>query len=297
MRWRVRANAKVNLYLRVGPKRSDGFHELDTVFQSVGLHDDLSFASARSPGVHLRVELPGGDLGHVPSDATNLVTRAVTALLERTPEAGIDVVLTKRIPSGGGLGGGSADAAAALIAVNECLELGLSLTELSELGLGLGSDVPFCLSGGAARAGGRGEVLVPLGAPGAPLWFVLGLPVEPLLTEDVYACRDRIEVRHAPPPDRLIDALGAGDPAGVAAELHNDLEAAAFTLRPELQGQKAALLEAGALNALLSGSGPTLFGLCRDEPHAREVAERAGLSFRAAVAVPARPTGVEAYLG
>jgi 4-diphosphocytidyl-2-C-methyl-D-erythritol kinase len=264
---RLRANAKINLWLRVVGQREDGFHDIETVFQNVDLADELSFALMAREGVEVSMAYEDVPAVAVPKPEDNLVWRAATEMLSRSSGArGARIDVRKRIPTGAGLGGGSADAAATLVATNELLELGLSKERLIEVAAGFGSDTSFSVLGGTALGTGRGELLTPVNSPSLAL--VLGLSFEPLLTGEVYA-------RCSPGGDggseALVAALGAGAEA-IAPLLRNDLEQAAFSLRPELREKKKRLLRAGALGALVSGSGPTLFGLCRDDAHAAEVA-------------------------
>ena len=270
---RFRTNAKINLFLRVEGKRSDGFHSIETIFQSVSLGDLLLAESADGA---FRVEMTGalGGAG-LPRPEDNIATRAAEALrVASGSSAGAKVTIEKRIPAAAGLAGGSANAAGTLVALQE---LWGTDADLSSLAAGLGSDVPFCLLGGTALATGKGEVLQPLAAP-SPIWMVLGISAEPLATAAVYE-----EWRPGDQGDRSGSetraALGAGDVPALAQGLRNDLEHPAFRLRPDLPPLKEALLDAGALGACLSGSGPTLFGLAADEGHAAELAERSRGNF------------------
>jgi 4-diphosphocytidyl-2-C-methyl-D-erythritol kinase len=200
-------------------------------------------------------------------------------------DRGARLKLTKRIPIGGGLGGGSGNAAGALLALDRLWGLHLEQATLLELATDLGSDVPFCLAGaGTSLVTGRGEQLAPLPPPPTLVWFVLGLSDTPLRTPDVYGelRDDEIGVEQSPAPMTM--ALAAGDIPEIAALLSNDLEAPALRLRPELGEKKEALVRAGALGAGLSGSGPTLFGIVADRSEAQKVAaEVAGLFDRVAV--------------
>lgn len=261
-----RAPAKTNLFLEVRGRRPDGFHELDTVFVELALADELT-ATPR-PDDALVLEVAGeGAGGAVPAGPENLVWRAADALRRRAgrPELGATLRLTKRIPAGGGLGGGSSDAAAALRALDEAWKLRSDPAALAELAAGLGSDVPFFLAGGVQRGRGRGELLEPLSRPARPLELVLLLPPFPCPTPQVY----RALAPHLPTeprgPEALLAALASGDPAEVGAALFNRLEAPAFALFPALAELKQEL-EAlpGVVGALLSGSGSTLLGVARD---------------------------------
>lgn len=287
----VRANAKVNLWLRVAGKREDGFHEIETVFQSIGLADELSFTLTDAPDLQVSMSYESVPPRLVPRPEDNLVWRAAREMLNRTEHRGASIGVVKRIPTGGGLGGGSADAAAVFVTLNDVLRLGLSTEELTGLAARSGSDTSFSITGGTALGTGRGEQLTPLPTP--DLALVLGLSDEPMLTKDTYERWSR--GRGESSSDELVNALGQG-PEAVAGLLYNDLEEPAFSLRPELRDKKESLLAAGALGALLSGSGPTLFGLCRDERHATEVAaacEKEGL-FDQVVPARTRTACVEA---
>jgi len=287
----LRANAKVNLFLRVVGRRVDGYHDIETIFHSVGLSDDLRVEriEGRRPEVSMR--FAQGVTGEVPPPETNLAYRAAARFLERTGVAGnVRIDITKRIPIGGGLAGGSADAAATLVAMRQLFGTGDDVL-LEELARELGSDVPYCLRGGSALATGRGEKLTSL-PNAAEMWLVLGLSNAPLLTRDVYAAWDERERASAPTSTEFIETLGS-DFEGVAARVHNDLEAAAFSLRPELRAKKQALIDAGGLGALLCGSGPSLFAITRDEQHAHAVATSVRGVFDRVEIAPSREAGVD----
>lgn len=288
----VRAAAKVNLALRVGPVRADGYHDVVTVLQSIGLQDELEvrvlddLPERAVPGVPAVLTVSGVS-GHttVPTDGRNLVLAAAEALTVHAPGRTLRPValhLRKRIPVAAGLAGGSADAAAALLALDAIWELHLDTAELRAIAAALGSDVPFCLSGGIQLGQGRGERLEPLPAVAPALWWVLGVDSAGLSTAAVYRRYDELGLGQ--PVTRtdaapVLAACASLSPERLAAVLVNDLEAPALDLRPDLGAARAALLRAGALAARLSGSGPTVLGLCRDEPHARAVAERVTDAF------------------
>lgn len=269
----VRAPAKVNLHLGVGDLRDDGYHELTTVFQALSLHDDVAVA-AGPPGIPT-VTITGDGAADVPADPTNLAARAVIALAERFHrDPAVDITIRKGIPVAGGMAGGSADAAAALVAAARLWRLDLSRAELDEIAAELGSDVPFCLHGGTALGTGRGERLVRVLARGEFHW-VLALARGGLSTPAVYSELDRLRAAGDPPragaPDRLITALTSGDPARLAPLLINDLQAAAVSLAPALRRTLHAGVEAGALAGIVSGSGPTCAFLCADADSAVSV--------------------------
>lgn len=267
-RVRVRAPGKINLALAVGAP-AGGYHPLATVFHAVDLYEDLRATPAA--GITVRLAGRGRDL---PTDGRNLAVRAAELLRARTgTRAGAALEITKAVPVAGGMAGGSADAAAALVACDALWGTGLSRGELHALAAELGSDVPFALLGGTATGHGRGEVLAPVPV-GAPLHWVLALQDTGLATPAVFARYD--ELAPAPPepavPPGLLAALAAGDPVAVGAQLTNDLQEAALDLRPELGDVLAAFDRAGALGAVVSGSGPTVVALALDAAHAASVA-------------------------
>ena len=265
---RVVAPAKINLYLWVGERRADGLHEIESVMQSVSLTDELSLSVARA------VSLDVSPAGAAPEDESNHVVAAVRALRGACPgPSGAALSLEKRIPAGAGLGGGSADAAAALVGLNELWGCGLSKKALEKIGAGIGADVPFCVRGGTAGARGAGERLAPLIVRG-PLWWVIAKPPGSLSTADVYARFDELGGPRSPEADAhdLADALARGELDRAAGSLRNDLFDAAVSLEPGIASTREALLEAGALGAVMTGSGTAVCGLARDEAHAEEVA-------------------------
>ncbi|MDQ6874652.1 MAG: 4-(cytidine 5'-diphospho)-2-C-methyl-D-erythritol kinase [Actinomycetota bacterium] len=253
----VRAPAKLNLHLAVGPRRADGFHELVTVYQAVSLYDEVT----ASPSTELSVRVRGEGAADVPAGEDNLAARAALALAELAgiePMVALDV--SKAIPVAGGMAGGSADAAAALVACDALWQVGLSRPALFDLAAGLGSDVPFALTGGTALGTGRGDRLSPVLAAGRWHW-VLALSETGLATPQVYRELDRRRRQSPGPaagrPDRLINALRSGQPGALGQELANDLQTAAVALRPDLARTLEAGAELGAAGAVVSGSGPT----------------------------------------
>ncbi|MEU0198825.1 MULTISPECIES: 4-(cytidine 5'-diphospho)-2-C-methyl-D-erythritol kinase [unclassified Streptomyces] len=269
----VRVPAKVNVQLAVGAARPDGFHDLANVFLAVGLYDEITV----TPADALRVTCDGPDADQVPLDRTNLAARAAIALAERygrSPD--VHVHITKDIPVAGGMAGGSADGAGALVACDALWETGASREELLEICAELGSDVPFSLVGGAALGTGRGERLTPLEVGGTFHW-VFAMAGRGLSTPAVFREFDRLgEGTDIPEPvasQELLAALAKGDPDALAAAVTNDLQPAALSLFPELAGTLATGRAAGALAALVSGSGPTTAFLVRDPESAAAVAQ------------------------
>lgn len=266
----VEAPAKINLRLAVGPVRADGYHEVLTVYFAVGIRDRLRASAADD----LTVEVVGRQAELVPVDSSNLAVRAARLLAERAGvRAGAHLRIDKRIPVAGGMAGGSADAAAALVACDRLWNLNLGRDALIELGAELGSDVPFAVHGGVALGSGRGERLDPLPTRHVFDWVLV--PAEGgLSTPAVYAECDRIreETGWEPVPPRveeeLISALERGDAAALGRALANDLQPAALRLNPALEATLRTGRELGALGALVSGSGPTCAFLAADGAHA-----------------------------
>ena len=280
----VRAPAKINLELGVGPLRPDGYHELATVFHAVAVFDDLTAlpAAPDEVGVSITVEGPQAEL--VPTDGSNLAVRAAVLLARRIgldlTETGGRLQLRKGIPVAGGMAGGSADAAAALVACDALWHAGLDRDQLHELAAELGSDVPFSLWGGTAIGDGRGARLTPALARGDYHW-VVALADHGLSTPAVYAEIDRMRaagLAPEPPPgpphvdDRLMQALRAGDAKALGHSLRNDLQPAACSLDPSLERVLEVGAAGGALGAMVSGSGPATVFLARDSSHALDLA-------------------------
>lgn len=258
----VRVPAKINLYLSAGPRRPDGYHELTTVFQALSLYDEVT----ASPAEELTVEVTGA-FG-VPTNEDNLAVRAARALAAAAGvEPAVRLRIEKAIPVAGGMAGGSADAAAALVACDALWGTGVDRPTLAALAAALGSDVPFALQGGTALGTGRGELLSPVLGRGQYHW-VLALAEVGLDTGSVYAELDRsrtesLTLAPAGPPDAVLAALRADDPVALGRALVNDLQPAAVRLRPQLRRVLGAGEELGALRAIVSGSGPTVAFLVR----------------------------------
>ncbi len=287
----VRVPAKINLCLGVGPVRDDGFHPLATVYQALDLYDEVRLTATDDGVVAVSVHTDAED-ADVPLGDDNIAVRAAELLRADHPQVGgVDLSIRKVIPVAGGMAGGSADAAAALVGCNEVWGLGLSKLELEPYAAELGSDVPFLLHGGNAVGGGRGETVSPVLARGSYHW-VLAVASEGLSTKSVYEEFDRLNadrrILEPQVPDTLLSALRAGDAEQLGPTLANDLTEAALSLRPELEGTLDLGREAGALGALLSGSGPTCLFLARDEPHALDIAIALAGAGSAADVVQAR---------
>ncbi len=280
---RVTATApgKINLSLRVGGRDERGYHALATVFQAVDLLETIT-ASATDTN-RLSLTVTSHVRGEVPTDGTNLALRAADLLrTECGVRAGAELHIEKRVPIAGGMGGGSADAAAALVALNRLWGLGLSAEDLAAFGARLGADVPFALHGGTALGTGNGTELQAIHTAEVLTWLLVA-PGGHLSTPQVFTVFDEIAeqsgtvVPTIPTPDAAqIAALGAGDLPAIAASLANDLHAPALRLSPELGPLLEGLMEAGALAAVISGSGPTLAALVRAAEHGQSLREAFG---------------------
>lgn len=269
---RVRASGKVNLALHSGPRRPDGYHELATVFQAVSVYDDLD-ARWAEPG-RFELTVRGEQAALVPTDDSNLAIRAARLLARESGNSGLGCALElrKTIPVTGGMAGGSADAAAALLACSVLWDLDTGPDDLLELGAELGADVPFCLTGGTALGTGRGDRIAPVLSRGSYHW-VLVLSDGELSTPAVFGRYDELSPAGGSlvTPPELLSALIAGDAVALGEALVNDLQPAAISLRPELGRVLTAGRELGALGGIVSGSGPTVAFLAADERSAMEL--------------------------
>ena len=264
------ANAKINLTLDILRRREDGYHDLQMVMQSVTLADELTVTPARG-----QEGAAVSDLRFLPTGKKNLAQTAAAAFREATGLGGeVDVSIRKRVPVCAGLAGGSADAAAVLRAMNELTGAGLSRLELARIGEAVGSDVPFCVLGGAALAEGRGELLTPL-PPLPPCHIVICKPPFPISTPQLFSRVNVRKIVRRPDTAGVADALAAGDLPGVARRMYNVFEDVLEPRRfSQIASIKAALIDCGALGASMSGSGPSVFGLFSSPDAAQAAAMR-----------------------
>lgn len=273
------APGKVNLFFKVGPLKEDGFHDVASLYLAVGLRETVTAQVSTEYEVKVSGSLGDFQLLAVPTDESNLVVKVAKHIkaLAGTPEA-IKVALgiDKHVPVAGGMGGGSADAAAALVAVNQLLGAQLGKEKLHELAAELGSDVPFALTGGAAIGLGKGDQLTAVEGV-APIHLVLIFDEQGLSTPQVYKRLDELRTSHAeqiesPEINRnILRALHNGNPFEIAELLHNDLEEAALSLRPDLKIKMTTVLQHGAIRAMVSGSGPTIVALASSEVAAEQI--------------------------
>ncbi len=263
-----RAYAKINIGLDVLRRRADGYHEVKMIMQTVDIYDELVLERRKQPGIELRM-----DNSELPSGGDNLICRAADLLFrEKEITGGVNISLTKRIPIAAGMAGGSADAAAALRGVNELFDLGYSLKELQALGVGLGADIPYCLAGGTMLSEGIGEILTPLPAPPAA-HLVIAKPDINVSTAFVYGNLHADRLAWHPDIDGMIAALQKGDLDGITGRLGNVLETVTVKAHPVIEQIRELLRKQGAENALMSGSGPTVFGIFKEKETAARAAE------------------------
>ena len=263
-----RAYAKINIGLDVLRRRADGYHEVKMIMQTVDIYDELVLERRKEPGIELRM-----DNSDLPSGGDNLICRAADLLfLEKKITGGVNISLTKRIPIAAGMAGGSADAAAALRGLNELFDMGYSLKELQALGVGLGADIPYCLAGGTMLSEGIGEILTPLPAPPAA-HLVIAKPDINVSTAFVYGNLHADRLAWHPDIDGMIAALQKGDLDGITGRLGNVLETVTVKAHPVIEQIKELLRKQGAENALMSGSGPTVFGIFKEKETAARAAE------------------------
>lgn len=271
----VRVPAKVNLQLAVGPREADGFHNLVSVFQAISIYDDVTISKA-APGSGITIAITGDHTHGVPADATNLAVKAAQLIADEYDFAvDIHIEVSKSIPVAGGMAGGSADAAAVIVGLNELFDLEMSREEMLEFGSQLGSDVPFMITGGTAIGQGRGDQLTAALSRGTYHW-VLALSTVGLSTPAVYQECDRLraglDIAAPQTSDALMQSLLTADPKAVGLALQNDLQSAACSLRPALTLVLDVGEEYGALGAIVSGSGPTVAFLVGDEEQGLDLA-------------------------
>ena len=263
-----KAYAKINIGLDVLRRRSDGYHEVRMIMQTVDLCDDLLFEKTVKPGIELRT-----DCGELPVNSDNLICKAADLLMrERAVQEGVRITLTKRIPIAAGMAGGSSDAAATMHGLNELFQMGYSITQLQELGVKLGADIPYCLVGGTMLSEGIGEILSPLPAPPA-CFLVVAKPDINVSTAFVYGNLHADTLTYHPDIDGMIEALRKHELKGVTDRLGNVLETVTVREYPVIEELKELLRGEGAENALMSGSGPTVFGIFTQRETAHRAAE------------------------
>ena len=287
---KIKAMAKVNLGLDVLRRRENGYHEVKMVMQTVDLYDVLTLTKEEEDVISIT-----SNTGELPLNEDNLIYKAARLLFERTgKQYGVSIHLDKNIPIAAGMAGGSTDAAATLLALNHLFEFGLSKDELAEIGVKIGADVPYCIYGGTCLSEGIGEILTPLAA--APdCYIVIAKPPIGVSTKYVYENLHIETVPRHPDIDGMVEAIGKGELKGVTDKMGNVLETVTIKKYPEIASMKQCLLENGAENALMSGSGPTVFGLFTNIETAKNALrelEKTGLVKQGFVTTFAQETGV-----
>ncbi len=272
---RLRAFAKVNYALDVLGLRADGYHEVSTVMQSISLADEVGLRRATG-GFDLSLEPEEVETGPQERNTTYLAWKALQRLIGK--ELPVKVTLRKEIPAGAGLGGGSADAAAVLVGLNELFGLGLRVDELRGIGAGIGADVPFCVSGGTALGEGIGEILTPLPTPPAQL-LVVAKPLSSADTGKIYHAFDEARTKSTHSVGPVVSALRSDSLPALAAAVGNDLAPLTRRFIPEVATLGRTLLASGALGASMSGSGTAVFGIFDDAETARIVKETVDAPF------------------
>lgn len=257
---RLKALAKINLGLDVVRKREDGYHEVRMIMQTIHMYDQLQIEKSKKPGIELTTNLP-----YIPVNENNLVYRAARLLMDEFDIAGgLAIDLKKVIPVAAGMAGGSSDAAAAMVAVNRMFHLGLTVQELMDRGVTIGADVPYCIMRGTALAEGIGEKLTRL-SPLPKCYILIGKPAVSVSTRFVYENLDAGEMIQHPDIDGLINSLNEQNLSRIAKGMGNVLETVTVPHYPVIEQIKENMIENGALGAMMSGSGPTVFGIFEDE--------------------------------
>ncbi len=266
---KLRALAKINLGLDVLGRRENGYHDVRMVMQTIYLYDNVTLTKTEEPGIKLQT-----NLFYLPVDEKNIAYKAAKLLMDEFQiKEGVHITLDKHIPVAAGMAGGSSNAAAVLVGMNRLFRLGLSEKELMERGVSLGADVPYCVMRGTVLAEGIGEILTPL-APLPKCYILVAKPAISVSTKTVYEKLDAHEIEDHPDIDGVIAGLEAGDLKKVAGSMGNVLERVTIEDYPIIQEIKDTMVEAGALNAMMSGSGPTVFGIFEDRMLARQAQQK-----------------------
>ena len=287
----INAMAKINLGLDVLRRRENGYHDVKMIMQTVNIYDTLDFVKLQESKIVVKT-----DTMELPTDENNLIYKAAKLLFEKCGVIeGVEITLTKRIPIAAGMAGGSTDAAAALVGINTLFDLNLSMDELKEIGVKIGADVPYCIEGGTALSEGIGEILTKL--PDAPDCFVVvAKPEISVSTKYVYENLHANELKYHPDIDGMVEAIRENDLDGVCRRMENVLETVTETKYPVISELKKLLKDAGAENSLMSGSGPTVFAIFKEEEianRALEAVKNSGLAKQSFVTVFAKETQVQ----
>lgn len=267
-RLELKALGKINLGLDVLGRRENGYHDVRMVMQTVYLYDRIIMKKSKTPGIRLET-----NLYYLPVNENNLAYQAAQMLMDEFHiEEGVSIQLDKHIPVAAGMAGGSSNAAAVLFGMNRMFSLGLSQKELMERGVKLGADVPYCIMRGTVLAEGIGEILTPL-SPMPKCYVLIAKPAISVSTKMVYEKLDSHEIEDHPDIDGILAGLKAGDLKKVAGSMGNVLERVTVDAYPVIDQIKKMMIKEGALNAMMSGSGPTVFGIFEEKATARKAAD------------------------
>ena len=287
----INAMAKINLGLDVLRRRENGYHDVKMIMQTVNIYDTLDFVKLQEAKIIVKT-----DSMELPTDENNLIYKAAKLLFDRCEVTeGVEITLTKRIPIAAGMAGGSTDAAAALVGINRLFDLKLTMEELKGIGVKIGADVPYCIEGGTALSEGIGEILTKL--PDAPDCFVVvAKPEISVSTKYVYENLHANELKYHPDIDGMVEAIREGNLNGVCKRMENVLETVTEVKYPVISQLKALLKDAGAKNALMSGSGPTVFAIFEEKEIAKkalEAVQNSGLAKQSFVTIFAKETQIQ----
>lgn len=265
----LKALAKINLGLDVLGRRDNGYHDVRMVMQTIYLYDNVTLTKLEQPGIQVET-----NLSYLPVDENNIAYKAAKLLIEEFDiKEGVCIQLDKHIPVAAGMAGGSSNAAAVLVGMNRLFNLGLSQKELMERGVVLGADVPYCVMRGTALAEGIGEILSPL-PPMPKCYILIAKPTISVSTKMVYEALDAKEIVDHPDIDGILQGLEQQNLEKIASSMGNVLESVTIEKHPIIETIKDAMKEAGALNAMMSGSGPTVFGIFDDRKAAKEAGQK-----------------------
>ncbi|ABW17848.1 4-(cytidine 5'-diphospho)-2-C-methyl-D-erythritol kinase [Alkaliphilus oremlandii] len=285
----LKSRAKINLSLDVRRKREDGYHEVEMIMQQIDLYDNILIRERMDSEIVLSTNCI-----FIPTTSSNIAYKAAHKLKQRLDiTRGIDIFIDKQIPVSAGLAGGSSNAAAVLMGLNHLWSLGLSTKELMEIGVTIGADVPFCLLGGTALAEGIGEVLTPINSDIKNTWIVLVKPAISVSTGDVYGSLDLSKIVDRPPTAQLLEAIKEGNIYDVSSKMCNVLETVTVNKYPIITEIKKKMMEYNALGAMMSGSGPTVFGIFKSYERAKSAYEHLSLFYKQSYMVQTYNGGTE----
>ncbi len=285
----LKCRAKINLSLDVKRKRDDGYHEVEMIMQQIDLYDNIIISERADDEIKIST-----NCGYIPTTASNIAYKAADRLKSTLSiSKGIDIYIDKRIPVAAGLAGGSSNAAGVLQGLNSLWDLGLSTKELMDIGVSIGADVPFCILGGTALAEGIGEKLTPIESSIKNTWIVLAKPAISVSTGEVYGGLDLSRIINRPNTDKLVEAIEEGNVYYISANMSNVLETVTETKYPIITEIKKKMMEYNALGSMMSGSGPTVFGIFKSYERAKSAYEHLTLFYKQTYMVQTYNGGTE----